>query len=73
MSIGSCILKECEARGWSVKELARRAHCKVADLNAVILGERPLRAEVGAKIDKALGTSEGFWMQLQGYLRRSTG
>ncbi len=62
---GIFLSEELEARGLTVREVARQLHRPAGTLSAVIGGRRSVTPETALDLEKALGVSARFWLNLQ--------
>jgi addiction module HigA family antidote len=46
--------------------LAKRLHVPVPRVNDIVLGSRGISADTAARLSRFFGTTEQFWLNLQG-------
>ena len=63
---GEMLLREfLEPLGMSQRELATAIHVPYQRVNGVVRGRRAVTPSTALRLSRFLGTSPGFWMQLQ--------
>ncbi len=62
---GVFLSEELEARGLTARELARQSHRPPGTMSAIIAGRRSVTPETALDLEKVLGVSARFWLNLQ--------
>jgi plasmid maintenance system antidote protein VapI len=62
--VGCVVREELEARGWSARQLGRKADLPIADVRAMLAGGIVTRA-TAAGLERALGMSADEWLLLE--------
>lgn len=65
ISPGRILRKELDARGWTQKELCERMGRLGWGISGVVDGWKPLTPEVALELERVLGASAGFWLDLE--------
>ena len=62
---GELLAEELEARGLTQKALANAMGRPAQVINEIIRGRKAITAETAIQLERALGTSARFWLNLQ--------
>ncbi len=62
---GEFLAEELEARGVSQRELAHKMGRPIQVINAICNGKKSITAETALGLEKALGISAVFWLNLE--------
>ena len=66
---GDTILDALEEKGWTQSELADRTGYTRKHINQLIKGNAPINEETALKLERALGSSAGFWLNREAQYR----
>lgn len=61
---GDVLDQELEARGITPRAAARQLGVKLSYLTGVLMGEKPITADLALAIEREFGISATFWMNL---------
>ncbi len=62
---GKFLAEELEARGISQRALAAKMERSLQVINAIVRGKKSITAETALGLEKALGVSATFWLNLE--------
>ena len=68
---GTVIKKEIDERGWSQQDLAFILGRHPSDINALILGKKPISPELAQELTTAIGRTAKYWLALEASYRLS--
>lgn len=66
---GESLSEELEVRGISPREFAKQLGVSSRFMNGLLLGDKPLTAEVALKMEQVLGISARTWLNLETFYR----
>ena len=66
---GETILDMLEERGWSQSELAERTGYTLIHISQLIEGNASITDEIALKLERALGSTAGFWLHREAQYR----
>lgn len=69
VSPGQILLRELEARGWKLTDLATSLNQPVQAINEIIKEKKKITPEISIKLAEAFGTSAQFWNNLEANYR----
>ncbi len=64
--VKSCEKSFSKPLGMSAYELAKRLHVPVPRINDIVLERRGISADTAVRLSRFFGTTEQFWLNLQG-------
>ncbi len=62
---GEILADELEALGMSALALAKALHVPANRISQIIAGKRGMTADTALRLSQLLGTTSGFWLNLQ--------
>jgi HTH-type transcriptional regulator / antitoxin HigA len=62
---GNTINDIIQERGWNQAELARRTSLSTKHINQLLKSAVPITQETASKLEKVLGSTARFWMNLE--------
>ena len=62
---GEVLADELEERGMSALALAKALHVPANRISQIIAGKRGMTADTALRLGQLLGTTPGFWLNLQ--------
>lgn len=68
---GEIILEDMENLGLSQKDLASRTEYSTKHIYKLLKGEAPINANTALRLEKVLGVSASFWMNLENTYREA--
>lgn len=66
---GESLAEELEVRGLTPREFAKQLRMSTRVLMALLLGEKPLTAEIALDLERTLGISAVTWVNLEAMYR----
>lgn len=70
---GETILDILEERGWSRTELVQRTGYTQSHIDQLIEGNASITEEIALKLERALGSTAGFWLNREAQYRELIG
>ena len=66
---GESIADLLEERGWSQADLATRTNFTTKHVNLLLKGNAPITEETALKLERLLGSTSRFWLNLEAQYR----
>ena len=64
---GECLREELETRGMTQAALARAMQRPIQVVSAIILGKKSITADTALQLERVLGISAEYWLNLEMY------